>query len=144
MNQVRNYAFIPAGLLILLHLLMTYYVLPLKGDVLRVYVASRGGGSAYYLTPNEFLTTNAIAIGVALLGAVLIVLLAYFKKRRSVLATGFILFTATTFYISIFLGYALEVFWGGWGEVVGVVVPLGLWVLLTWPIMLSGLETKKR
>lgn len=143
-KRVKNLVLIPAVVLVIFQLFLIYVVLPLKEEVLKVYVASRAGGSSHYLTQEQFILMNSIAIGVALLLAILIFIFAYLKMRKSVLFFSFVLFSATSFYLSIYLSYALEVLWGGWGQLTGIVLSLAIWLVLTWPIMTSGLDIKLR
>ncbi len=143
-KAVRNLAFVPFALLAAFHIFMVYYIFPMEDNFMRIYVASRAGGSAHYLTTDQFATMSTILMVTAALVGLLIFTVAQLKMRKSTLLVGFLLFSATTFYLSIYLAAALEEFWGGWGQLIGVVASLAIWLGLVWPIMTSGLPPRSK
>ena len=142
-KSIRNLALIPFALLVLFHIFMVYYILPMHDNFLRVYVASRAGGSAHYLEIEQFIVASGIAILVALLAGLLIMFFAHLKMRKSVLVIDFLLVSLTSFGLSIYLAAALETLWGGWGQFAGIVIAFGIWMALIWPVMTAGLPPKK-
>ena len=141
---IRYLALIPFALLVLFHIFMVYYILPMHDNFLRVYVASRAGGSAHYINTDQFIVMSGSAIAVAFLAGLLVMLFAYLKMRRSVLITDFLLVSLTSFGLSIYLAAALETLWGGWGQFAGVVLSVAIWMALLWPVITAGIPKKPR
>ena len=139
---IRNLALIPFVLLVAFHIFMVYYILPMHDNFLRVYVASRAGGSAHYINTDQFIVASGIAIVTALIAGLLVMLFAHLNMRKSVLATYFALVSLTLFGLSIYLAAALETLWGGWGQFAGVVLSLAIWMALLWPAVTAGIPKK--
>lgn len=141
-KRVRNRALIPFGLFVIFHIFMVQYIFPIEGDLMRIYVPSRTGGSSHFLSLEEFLASSMTAIIATAIAGLLILLLSYLKTHKLVLIIGFILFSLTAFRLSVQLSAALGSLWGDLGQVIGFVSMLAVWAYLVWPIMTTGLDLK--
>ncbi len=138
-KKVRNRAFIPLGLFVLIHIFMVHYIFPLEGGFMRAYIPARTGGSYVDLSLDAFMNTSMIAIGASAIVGVLIFVLAYLKLHKLVLIIGFILFSLTAFRLSVQFSSALGSLWGDLGSVLGFLSMFALWFYLTWPILTTGI-----
>ncbi len=122
--------FVPFVLLLVLHIFILLVIVPYESGLLHIQIASRAGESTYFLDATEFMAVSYIAMGVAGIIGMLVTLMHRAKKLVASTIWFAILCVLCSAYVSIFLQNAFQALWGGWGSLLGIMIPLLIFTVL--------------
>lgn len=131
------------GLLGVLHLFMTMYVLPHFEGFLDVYIAARNGGRSYFMHADWFATFSSIFIAAILVAVIVIAILA--RRHRQAAATLTVaLLIVTAVYLATFIGNAFYQLWGVWAATLGIIALVVGVFAVEFPLILSLADPRSR
>lgn len=131
------------GLLGVLHLFMTMYVLPHFEGFLDVYIAARNGGRSYFMHADWFATFSGIFIAAILVAVIVIVILA--RRHRQAAATLTVaLLIVSAVYLATFIGNAFYQLWGVWVATLGIIALVVGVFAVEFPLILSLADPHSR